>query len=89
MGKTTSSLKQRISEHKRSIRRADPNYPVACHFTDCSHTAPSLQGIEHIKLPRGGNIDRKLCQRELFWINELGSLQPMGLNVDFDMNVML
>jgi len=91
VGKTTRCLKQRISEHKSSIRRADPNYPVACHFTECAHSVSSLsfQGIEQIKLPRGGNIDKVLCQRELYWIHTLDALHPKGLNVDFDMSVML
>lgn len=91
VGKTTRSLKQRISEHKSSIRRADLNYPVACHFIECAHPVSSLrfQGIEQVTLSRGGNIDKVLCQRELFWIHTLDALHPKGLNVDFDMGVML
>lgn len=64
---------------------------MACHFTECAHSVSSLrfQGIEQIKLPRGGNIDKVLCQRELYWIHTLDALHPKGLNVDFDMSVML
>jgi len=91
IGKTTRVLKQRISEHKSSIRRNDINYPVARHFNEASHPVSSLrfQSIEHIELPRRGDIDMKLCQRELFWIDTLNALQPTGLNEDFDMSVML
>lgn len=91
IGKTTRPLKQRISEHKSSIRRKDENYPVACHFNDLSHPLSSLrfQGIEQVTLHRGGDIDRKLCQRELFWIYTLNALQPSGLNEDFDMSVFI
>ncbi len=87
----TRNLKQRISEHKSSIRRADPNYPVACHFNASSHPISSLrfQGIEHVQLPRGGDIDKRLHRRELYWIHTLDSIHPQGLNVDFDMSAML
>jgi hypothetical protein len=37
VGKTSHSLKQRISEHKSSIRRNDRDYPVAVHFNDLNH----------------------------------------------------
>lgn len=91
IGKTTRPLKQRISEHKSSIRRNDENYPVACHFNNLSHPLSSLrfQGIEQVTLHRGGDVDRKLCQRELFWIHKLDALQPSGLNEDFDMSVFI
>ena len=91
IGKTTHPLKQRISEHKSSIRRKDVKYPVACHFNNHSHPISSLrfQGIEQITLQRGGDVDRSLCQRELYWIHTLESLQPLGLNEDFDMSVVL
>jgi len=68
-------------------------------YTECAHSVSSLrfQGIDQIKLPRGGNIyilpplsiDKVLCQRELYWIHSLDALHPKGLNVDFDMSVML
>ncbi|XP_042567882.1 uncharacterized protein LOC122134886 [Cyprinus carpio] len=56
-----------------------------------SRLGPNLRNkvIEQIKLPRGGNIDKVLFQRELYWIHTLDALHPKGLNVDFDMSVML
>lgn len=58
---------------------------VARHFNGCSHPVSSLwfQASERIELPRGEDIERKIC---LFWINTLDTLQPMGLNEDFDMS---
>ncbi|KAM4621351.1 LOW QUALITY PROTEIN: NLR family CARD domain-containing protein 3-like [Polymixia lowei] len=51
-GKTTRKLKQRISEHKSSIRRNDREYPVAVHFNDKKHDISSLRffGIEQSNL---------------------------------------
>lgn len=58
VGKTTRKLKQRISEHKSSIRRNDPNYPIAIHFNNNHHDISSLRfcGIEQVTLPPGGVI---------------------------------
>jgi len=91
IGKTIRPLKQRISEHKSSIRRNDMIYSVARHFDNHSHPLSSLrfQGIEQVTSQRGGDINRRLCQRELYWIYMLEALQPLGLNEDFDMSVFL
>ncbi len=83
IGKTTRKLKQRISEHKSSIRRNDPNYPIAIHFNNAHHDISSLRfcGIEQVTLPpRGGDHDKLLKQREAFWIYTLQTLAPKGLN---------
>lgn len=56
------------------------------------HIVSSLhfQGIEKVEpSPRGRNTDKKLYQRELFWISMLGTSHPSGLNDDLDMRVML
>ena len=92
VGKTTRQLKQRISEHKSSIRRNDRDYPVAVHFNDHKHDISSLRfcGIEQVSLPkRGGNHDLLLKRREAFWIFTLQTLSPKGLNDEFNLNIML
>lgn len=73
----THMLKQRISEHKSSIRRYEVNYPV---------TSLQLQGIEHNELQREGGIWK---ERYIFRIEPLDISQPIGLNEDFDMSVMV
>ena len=63
VGKTTRSLKQRISEHKSSIRRNDRDYPVAVHFNDLKHDISTFRfcGIEKVKMSdRGGDINNTL-----------------------------
>lgn len=92
VGKTSRQLKQRISEHKSSIRRKDLNYPVAVHFLTLNHDVTSLRfcGIEKVTLPpRGGDIELLLQRRELFWIYTLQTLSPMGMNDEALFNVML
>lgn len=92
MGKTSRQLKQRISEHKSSIRRKDVNYPVAAHFLSFNHDVSSLRfcGIEKVSMPPGGDdIELLLQRRELFWIFTLQTLSPMGMNDEALFNVML
>ncbi len=81
VGKTSRQLKQRISEHKSSIRRNDPNDPVAVHLNDFNHdiSTSRFTGIEKVCLPkreRGGNHDLLLKQREAYWIHTLKTLTP-------------
>lgn len=92
VGKTTRKLKQRISEHKSTIRRNDRDYPVAIHFNDRKHDISSLRfyGIEQVRMPpRGGDRDLLLKRREAFWIFTLNTLAPKGLNDELLLNVML
>lgn len=92
VGKTSRQLKQRISEHKSSIRRNDRDYPVAVHFNDFKHDISAFRfiGIEKVSLPkRGGNIDILLKQREAYWIYTLQTLSPSGLNDELQLSVML
>jgi len=91
-GEKSRQLKQRISEHKSSIRRKDVNYPVAAHFLACNHDVSPLRfcGIEEVNVPaRGGDIELLLLRRELLWIFTLQTLSPMGMNDEALVNVML
>ncbi|CAB1312762.1 unnamed protein product [Coregonus sp. 'balchen'] len=59
--------KTRISEH-RNIRTGETKNPVAVHFVQAGHPISSLRyiGIEMVKMScRGGDIERKLLQRNL------------------------
>nr|XP_055053423.1 uncharacterized protein LOC129438630 [Misgurnus anguillicaudatus] len=92
IGKTTRTLKTRISEHRSAIRNGITSSPVAVHFMNAKHNVSSLKyvGIESIKCPRrGGNVDNMLLKRELFWIYTLNTLAPRGLNEEFDIRPFL
>ncbi|XP_058853425.1 nuclear GTPase SLIP-GC-like isoform X2 [Acipenser ruthenus] len=80
VGKTTSALKSRFSVHKRAIRYKQ-NTSVAEHFNNNNHCLDDVTifPIEQIS-------DKKaLGEREMFWIRELGTESPDGLNLDVTM----
>lgn len=65
---------------------------VAAHFVQAEHAISSLRyiGIEMVKMSRrGGDNERKLLQRESFWIHRLNTLSPLGLNVEFGLKPFL
>ena len=81
-----------MSEHRSKIRTGDERSPVAAHFKQMGHSANSFRytGIEHVeKPPRGGDIEKRLLQRETYWIYALNTLSPQGLNEDFDVKPFL
>ncbi|CAB1337390.1 unnamed protein product [Coregonus sp. 'balchen'] len=92
IGKTCRSLKTRICEHHSNIRTGETKKLVAVHFLQAGHPISSLRyiGIEMVKMSRrGGDIERKLRQRESFWIHRLNTLSPLGLNEEFDLKPFL
>ena len=92
MGKTNRALRTRISEHRSNIRCGDERNPVALHFKQAGHNISTLRyvGIEKVeKPPRGGNVERRLLQREMFYIHFLNTMAPQGLNEEFDLKPFL
>lgn len=92
VGKTTRALKTRIAEHRSTIRNGDEKSPVAVHFKQAKHNVSSLRylGIEKVHYPRrGGDIDNLLLKREVWWIDYLKTMAPVGLNEDFDIRPFL
>jgi hypothetical protein len=74
VGETSRSLRERISEHLRSISRCLPT-PVAQHFTTrCQLDDFSFTAIEHQA------NDRKRRKKESAWIGRLRTAVPAGLN---------
>lgn len=91
VGHTTQKLKERIRKHlsdvpyalTRNISAASQHFAAkdSGNINSCSVVA-----IEKVSLPiRGGDIKRKLLNRETFWMHQLQSISPLGLNLKQDM----
>ena len=80
IGETGKRLRERFSEHLRSIRNHSPGFPVAEHFNSASHSLDDIT-VCGLKQCSGGNTSRK--QQEMRLIFEIGSLRPSGLNINF------
>ncbi|KAL2080587.1 hypothetical protein ACEWY4_024380 [Coilia grayii] len=93
IGQTKRNLKLRFAEHKGAIRNGNMDYAIARHYKVMNHgSATSLKfiGLERVQPnPRGGNLIKQLLQREAYWINELNTVEPHGLNELQDLSVFL
>lgn len=86
VGETTMQCRQRMNNHKSTIRTQKVELPVAQHFLEKGHNLNELRFsiVDHIPRQRRGG-DRKLMlkKRELEWIFKLNTLEPTGLNQEF------
>lgn len=93
IGQTKRALKLRIAEHKAAIRNNNMDYAIARHYVSANHGSPAslkFWGIEKIEVsPRGGDIINRLLRRESFWIHELNSVEPLGLNEENNLSCFL
>ena len=85
VGETSQLLRCRINQHRASIRRANHTTLVAKHFASPGHSLDDLEimPIEQVTpKPQESqtSLDRRRRSREEFWIRELGTLDPYGLN---------
>ncbi|OCT75719.1 hypothetical protein XELAEV_18030906mg [Xenopus laevis] len=81
-------VKSHISQHRSSINLGNTTLPVSKHFLDNGHTVDQLRFMVLETVPllkRGGDRELKWKRREVWCINKLKSLHPMGLNMDYDM----
>ncbi|CAJ0928452.1 unnamed protein product [Ranitomeya imitator] len=88
-GETTQHVRDRISQHKSSTRCGKTYLPLPYHFAPKKHNISQLrfQVLEQIPCPRrGSNRVKTLRRREAFWINKLDTLEPRGLNRDYEIS---
>ncbi|CAJ0918932.1 unnamed protein product [Ranitomeya imitator] len=81
------AVKDRISHHKSDIRCKKNHLPVPYNFNTAGHSIAQLQFfvLEQISMNRrGGDVTQKILAREAYWIHFLQSMEPRGLNRDFD-----
>ena len=78
IGETGRRLRERSSEHLRSVRNNSPGFPVAEHFNSASHSLNDIM-IGGLKRCSGDNTRRK--NQEIRLIFELGTRKPNGPNI--------
>jgi len=81
VGETKRECISRIKEHRADIKH-NRNTPVAIHFNKSGHSIHdfSVQIIEHINKEPEQSL-RLRRNREHFWIYNLQTVQPLGLNL--------
>ena len=83
VGETKREFRYRMTEHIRDTQ-LNRDTPVANHYNQTSHSTENmLFQIIHI-LPTDAEDDRSMPRRrecEKYWIYQLHSLKPLGLNV--------
>ena len=86
VGETSQRLNRRMNNHRTSIRNKKNlllyehfNYPDGCNL---SHL--KIQPIEQIVEKKNGDAKTDRLKREAFWIKELRTLTPYGLNDRLD-----
>ncbi|CAJ0930958.1 unnamed protein product [Ranitomeya imitator] len=87
VGETTQAIRDRVSQHKSNIRCNRDHLPLPHHFRTTGHSVAQLryQVLEHVDQGRRGQSrTRLLKKREAYWIFTLQTLEPKGLNRDFD-----
>ncbi|XP_069607905.1 uncharacterized protein [Ranitomeya imitator] len=87
VGETTQHIRDRISQHKSTIRCGRTLLPIPAHFLEHHHGISQLryQIIDHVPpLRRGGDRIQRLKDRESFWIHTLQTLTPLGLNREYE-----
>ena len=81
IGETGRRLRERFSEHLRSIRKRSTGFPVADHFNSDANSLDDIM-VCGMKLCNGSNTHWK--QQEMRLIFELGTLRPSGFNINFN-----
>lgn len=93
IGRTIRNLKTRIYEHVYNIKRGLETHSVSLHFKEAHNSDPKFLrfwGIDQVKPNwRGALKIRALSKLESKWIYSMQTLNPRGLNVEFDLNCFL
>ncbi|CAJ0966666.1 unnamed protein product [Ranitomeya imitator] len=92
VGETTQTVRDRVAQHKSTIRCNKTHLPLPFHFSAKNHNIAQLrfQVLEQVDIPRRGQNRTKMLQkREAYWIYTLQTLEPKALNRDYDVSAFL
>ena len=79
VGETYRTLRERFSEHLRSVRLPHYNTPVALHFRQPPHTLADMQ-VAAIWHNNSSAMTKRKFMESIF-IRQLGCLSPSGINI--------
>ncbi|XP_078583735.1 uncharacterized protein LOC144866254 [Branchiostoma floridae x Branchiostoma japonicum] len=82
VGETGQTLANRMNGHRSSIK-TDKDTPISAHFNQPSHTVADMEviGLEKLAYGRTEDLTRqRRLHRESYWIHQLRTLHPEGLN---------
>lgn len=89
VGRTIRALKDRLEEHVRNICKGSDKLHLYIHFKRVHNQSTLGMKFWGIEVPkrhwRGSNFVREISKRESWWIHQLGSMAPRGLNKEFDL----
>ena len=80
VGETENALHIRMNGHRFDITMRKLDKPVSFHFNQPDHSIEDLKVMGMEKINNNSKKQKKL--RERYWIFELRTLTPEGLNID-------
>lgn len=93
VGSTTRALKDCLEEHVRNIRKGSDKHHLYVHLKKMHNQSTAGMKFWGIEAPkchwRTSNFVREISKGQSWWIQQLGSLLPGGLNREFDLKCFL
>ena len=80
VGETKNPLHIRLNGHRHDIQHKKREKPVGAHFSGTGHSLKKLKILVLEEMRNKDDLLRKY--RESFWIKELNTLHPPGLNLE-------
>jgi len=80
VGETENPLHIQMNGHQSDILAKKLEKPVASHFNQPDHSLEDLEVMAIEKIHRDDTTRRR--HRESYWIFELATLAPSGINID-------
>lgn len=93
VGRTIRTFTTRVTEHITKIKSGSIKHTVQRHYRQFHNRDP--RGTEFLITDRfiapwrGGASTRGVSRLETFWIYELQSHSPLGMNVEWDINAFI
>ena len=80
VGSTSTQFKVRFRNHKSAMKTNKNSCEVAVHFNSADHSLSDFKFVCIEALRDTNEVDKKLLTREAYWMAQLSTLHPHGLN---------